>query len=135
MRHALIVFALFAIASTPVHADPVAGKAILDKVVDATNDFFAHDVERLTHEMLVIRVDPDQRSAKIGVNAGLAGYGFRLASNVTVVDGTARIAPRLALSVGSRSVDLQLPTVDVAATSYRGERGVEVRLPLLRRSF
>lgn len=138
MRNALLALVLllfFLLLAAPAHADPAAGEAILGKVVDATNGFFQHDVERLTHEMLVLRVDADQRSAKIGVNAGLAGFGFHLASSVTVVDGTARISPRLALAVDGKSLDLQLPTIDVAATSYRGERGVEVRLPLLRRAF
>jgi hypothetical protein len=119
----------------PAPEEPAFGKHVLEKVVDATNGFFEHHVDRLSHDMVVIRVDGEQQRAKLAVGAGLGGYRFRVASDVTVVDGTARVSPRLALAVAGKSLDLKLPTVDVAATEYHGERGVEVRLPVLRRTF
>lgn len=119
----------------PSQEDPAFGKRVLEKVVDATNGFFEHDLDRLSHDMVVIRIDGEHQRAKLAVGADLAGFGVHVASNVTVVDGTARLSPRLALAARGTSLNLKLPTVDVAATEYHGERGVEVRLPVLRRTF
>jgi hypothetical protein len=139
MRYVLVLLVLARTATAdPVPPPPPAsdlGKRVVEKVVDATNGFFEHNIDRLSHDLLVVRVDANEQRAKIGLGGGIGGYRLRLASNVQVVDGTARIAPRLAVAVAGRSIDLTLPTVDVAATSYRGERGVEVRLPLVRRTF
>jgi len=119
----------------PTQEEPQLGKKVLGKVVDATNGFFEHNIDRLSHDMVVIRIDGEQQRAKLAIGAGLAGFGLHVASSVTVVDGTARVSPRVALAVAGKSLDLKLPTVDVAATEYHGERGVELRLPLLRRTF
>ncbi|HUS33294.1 MAG TPA: hypothetical protein VMZ53_32550 [Kofleriaceae bacterium] len=145
MKNAVLAFVALILLATPALAEPLPdapppeesqfGKRVLEKVTDATNGFFAHHVDRLSHEMVVIRVDPEQQQANVDVHAGLLGFGVRVASNVTVVDGTARVKPRLALAVAGKSLDLRLPTIDVAATEFRGERGVEVRLPVLRRTF
>jgi hypothetical protein len=119
----------------PVQDDGAFGKQVMTKVVDATNGFFAKHVDRLSHEWVVIRVDGEKQRANVAVGAGVGGVRLRVASDVTVVDGTARVTPRLALAVAGKSLDFRLPTVDVAATEYRGERGVEVRLPVVRRTF
>jgi hypothetical protein len=121
--------------AAPVHDDGGFGKQVMTKVVDATNGFFAKHVDRLSHEWVVIRVDGEQQRAKLAIGAGLGGYRLRVASDVTVVDGTARVTPRLALAVAGKSLDVRLPTVDVAATTFRGERGVELRLPVVRGTF
>jgi hypothetical protein len=52
---------------------------------------------------------------------------LRLARNVGVFDGTAQIHTHVALRIAGKRIELQLPNVDVAPASYRGERGVEVR--------
>lgn len=142
MKTAVLSIASILLLAIPAHADPLPapeegefGKRVLSNVTDATNGFFEHHLDRLSHEMVVIRIDPEQQQAKVDVHAGLLGFGVRVASNVTVVDGTARVSPRLALAVAGKSLDLRLPTVDVAATEYHGERGVELRLPLVRRTF
>ena len=144
MKSAVLSIVPILLLAIPAHADPLPdapapeegefGKRVLAKVTDATNGFFEHHVDRLSHEMVVIRIDPEQQQAKVAVHAGIYGFGVRVASN-TVVDGTARVSPRLALAVAGKSLDLKLPTVDVAATEYHGERGVELRLPLVRRTF
>jgi hypothetical protein len=119
---------------------------LVDKVVELTNDFFDRHVDLLTYDMLKLRVDAEHRAAKIEVGGGSPRVAkLRVASNVEVVDGTARIKSRVALALGGQQLDLRLPSVDVAPSTYphrfsgerddRFERGVELRLPLLRRSF
>ena len=134
MRYLLIL----ALMTATAHADdapPATGKMV-DKVVAMTNQFLDQHVDLLTYDLLHVRVDAEHRAAKIAVGGGdKRVVKLRVAGDVEVVDGTARIHSRLAFGIGGKQIDLRLPNVDVAATSYRGERGVEVRLPLVRRSF
>ena len=129
---------LLALMTATAHADdppPATGKMV-DKVVAMTNQFLDQHVDLLTYDLLHVRVDAEHRAAKIAVGGGDKRLvKLRVAGDVEVVDGTARIHSRLAFGIGGKQIDLRLPNVDVAATSYRGERGVEVRLPLVRRSF
>jgi hypothetical protein len=133
MRYLLLLLLM----TTTARADdaPPTGK-IVDKVVAMTNQFFDQHVDLLTYDFLHLRVDAEHRAAKIAVGGGDARLlQLRVAGNVEVVDGTARIKSRVAFGIAGKRMDLRLPNVDVAPASYRGERGVEVRLPLLRRSF
>lgn len=116
-------------------APPATGK-LVDKVVAMTNQFFDQHVDLLTYDLLQLRVDAEQRAAKIAIGGGDQRLlELRVAGDVEVVDGTAHIHSRVSFALAGRKLDLRLPNVDVAAASYRGERGVEVRLPLVRRSF
>jgi hypothetical protein len=134
----LLVFAPLLALTATAHADdatPATGK-LVDKVVAMTNQFFDQHVDLLTLDMFQLRVDAEHRAAKVAVGGGDARVvKLRVAGNVEVVDGTARIHSRVAFGLAGKQLDLRLPNVDVAAASYRGERGVEVRLPLVRRSF
>ncbi len=60
---------------------------------------------------------------------------FRLASDVQFTEGLARINTKIDLSFRGRSFQLALPEMEMVPASYRGERGVEVRLPLFRRRW
>lgn len=60
---------------------------------------------------------------------------FRLASDVQFTDGLARINTKVDLSFRGRSFRFELPEMEMVPSSYRGERGVEVRLPLFRRRW
>lgn len=134
MRY-LLVLALLTNTAAADDAAHETGK-IVDKVVAMTNEFFDKHVDLLTHDMLRLRVDAGQRAAKIAIGGGdRRVLKLRVAGDVEVVDGTARIHSRVAFAIGGKQLDVRLPNVDVAAASYRGERGVEVRLPLVQRSF
>ena len=131
----LLVLVLVTATASADDAPPATGK-LVDKVVDATNRFFDQHVDLLTLDTLHVRVDAHRRAAKIAVGGGdRRVLKLRVNGDVQVVDGTAQIKPRLAFAIGGKQIDVRLPNVDVAAASYRGERGVEVRLPLLRRAF
>lgn len=60
---------------------------------------------------------------------------FRLASDVQFTEGLARINTRIDLSFRGRSLKLELPEMEMIPASYRGDRGVELRLPLFRRRW
>jgi hypothetical protein len=95
-----------------------------------------YHLDALSHETLTLRFDGRRRRAYVRLGGGEAQYlTFRLASDVHFTDGLARITTRVDLSVAGRALHLELPEVEMTPTEYHGERGVVVRLPLLRRSF
>jgi hypothetical protein len=86
--------------------------------------------------MIGMRVDSARRRAWIHVGGGNDRYlTLRIHGNLHFTDGVARVTTRLDFTVRGKRLELEMPEVDVAPTSYRGERGVEVRLPLFRRRW
>ena len=95
-----------------------------------------YHLDVLSKETLTLRFDGRRRRAHVGLRAGEAQYlTLQLASDVHFTDGLARITTRVDLTVAGRALHLELPEVEMTPTEYHGERGVVVRLPLLRRSF
>ena len=93
-------------------------------------------LDALSKETLTLRFDGRRRRAYVRLGGGETQYlTFRLASDVHFTDGLARISTRVDLSIAGRALHLELPEVEMTPTEYRGERGVVVRLPLLRRTF
>jgi hypothetical protein len=148
MRCFLVVPLLLLLTNSASADDalPAATGKMVDKVVDMTNQFLDQHVDFLTYDIVHLRVDVEHRAAKIALGGGDRRVAkLRLASNVEVVEGTARIHSRVALGLAGKQVSVPLPNVDVAPSTYphrfggehddRYERGVEVRLPLLRREF
>ena len=108
---------------------------VAERLVELGNKFFDQHVDTLSHDLLTVRIDGKQQRAQIAVGGDSKHVGLRVASNVQISDGTAHISSRLAVAIGGKRMTVRLPNVDVAPTSYRGERGVELRLPLLRKTF
>lgn len=95
-----------------------------------------HHLDLLSKETLTLRFDGRRRRASVRLGAGEAQYlTFRLASDVHFTEGLARISTRVDLSIAGHALHLELPDFEMTPTEYRGERGVMVRLPLLRRDF
>jgi hypothetical protein len=93
-------------------------------------------LDALSKETLTLRFDGRRRRAHVRFGGGETQYlTFRLASDVHFTEGLARISTRVDLSIAGRALHLELPEVEMTPTEYRGERGVVVRLPLLRRVF
>lgn len=95
-----------------------------------------YHLDLLSRDTLSLRFDGRRRRAFVRFGGGEAQYlTLRIASDVHFTEGLARISTRLDLSVAGRALHLELPEVEMAPTEYHGERGVVVRLPLLRASF
>lgn len=60
---------------------------------------------------------------------------FHFSSNVHFTQGVARINAKLSLGIAGRVIEVELPDVEMAPAEYRGDRGVEIRLPLFKRHF
>lgn len=111
------------------------GEQILDELSDLGNELGTH-LDTLSMELVALRFDGRRRRMHVGVGTGQGQYlSFRVGGELHFVDGLARVTTQVELGVAGHKLQLQLPEMEVAPTSYRGERGVEVRLPILSGRF
>jgi hypothetical protein len=119
----------------PDGAHLTLSQQITDRLTVLGNTLGYH-LDVLSKETLSLRFDGRRRRAFVRLGTGEAQYlTFRLASDVHFTEGLARITTRVDLSVAGHALRLELPELEMTPTEYHGERGVVVRLPLLRRSF
>lgn len=108
---------------------------ITDRLTLLGNTLGYH-LDVLSRETLSLRFDGRARRAYLRLGAGDAQYlTFRLASDVHFTEGLARVTTRIDLGIAGRALHVELPDVEMTPTEYHGERGVVLRLPLLRRTF
>ncbi len=99
-------------------------------------NFVGDHMNVLSHDMLTMTFDGKRRRAFFAVGGGDSRYlEFKLASDVQFFDGRAKINTRIDLAIAGKQLELELPEMEMVPASYHGERGVEVRLPLFKRSF
>lgn len=109
---------------------------IIDQLAELGNELGTH-LDLLSMELLALRVDGSGRRVHLGVGAGESGgyLSFHLGSEFHFIDGVAKVTTRIDLCIAGRDLALELPEMELAPTSYRGERGVEVRLPIIQKRF
>ena len=108
---------------------------ITNQLTELGNFMGAH-VGALSHDVVALRFDGRQRRASFRFGGGDARYlEFRLASDVQFEGGKAHISTRIDFAIAGTRMQLELPAMEMVPATYRGERGVEVRMPLFRRSF
>ena len=108
---------------------------ITDQLTELGN-FMGEHMNVLSHDVLTMTFDGRRRRAFFSIGGGDARYlEFKLASDVQFFDGRAQINTRIDLSFAGKQLELELPEMEMVPASYRGERGVEVRVPLFRRTF
>lgn len=115
-------------------------RALSDQIVEELTDLgnqLGYHLDVLSMDLLALRVDGRRRRVHFGVGAGESGgyLAFRLGSDFHFIDGVAKVTTRIDLCIAGRDLNLELPEVEVAPASYRGERGVEVRLPIWQQRF
>ena len=108
---------------------------IQDQLTELGNTVGYH-ASVLSRDMVGLTFDARRRRMQARLGGGDDQMlSFRLASNVLFTDGLARINTKIDLAFRGRSVSLELPEMEMVPASYRGERGVELRLPLFRRRW
>jgi hypothetical protein len=108
---------------------------ITDQLTELGN-FVGEHMNVLSHDMFAMTFDGRRRRAFFSVGGGDARFlEFKLASDVQFFDGRAQINAKIDLSIAGNKLELELPEMEMVPASYRGERGVEVRVPLFRRTF
>ncbi len=108
---------------------------ITDELAELGN-FIGTHVNVLSDDLLGMTFDGRSRYARIrlGTNEGSL-LRLQFDSDWHFTQGKARIHARLDLGLGDHQFHLELPDMEMAPASYRGERGVEIRLPLFERSW
>jgi hypothetical protein len=108
---------------------------ITDSLTELGN-FVGTHVNVLSDDILMMRFDGRRRYARIRFGTGEGRYlRFKFDSDWYFAQGKARMQARVDLGIGEHQFHLELPDVDMVPASYRGERGVEIRLPLFERRW
>lgn len=122
--------------SLPAATRLTLSQQITDELTELGNTLGQH-LDTLSNDLLVLQFDGRRRRARIRLGSTESDryLTFKVAGDVHFTHGVARIRATLDLGVAGHVVSLELPDVEMAPASYRGERGVEIRLPLFRRNF
>jgi hypothetical protein len=108
---------------------------IVDEVTELGN-LIGTGMNELSDDMLGLKFDGRKRRAKLRLGTGEGQYlRFRLESDWHFTQGKARIAAKLQLGIGDHQWNIELPDMEMVPANYRGDRGVEVRIPLFERSW
>jgi hypothetical protein len=108
---------------------------ITDELTELGN-FLGTHINLLSDDILGMKFDGRNRYARIRLGTGEGELlRFRLDSDWYFMQGKARVQARLDIGIGTHQFHLELPDIDMVPASYRGERGVEIRLPIFERRW
>ena len=147
-----MVLGIAAFASAPAIADDAVllaarwpsvpagrGLSLEDQITERLTELgnqLGHHLDLLSHDMFQLRVDGFHRRAHICLGGGNAEtMSLRLDGDIQFDDINARIHTRIDLTLRGRAFHLELPTFDMSPAEYRGDHGVELRLPLFEHKF
>jgi hypothetical protein len=108
---------------------------ITDQLTELGN-FIGGHVNVLSDDVLGLRFDGRARRARFRLGTGAGQFlRFKLDTDWHFTAGKARIATRIDLGLGKHEWHLELPDVEMLPSSVYGDRGVEVRLPILEKRW
>jgi hypothetical protein len=108
---------------------------ITDRLTQLGNELGRH-LDLLSHDMFQLSLDGRKRHAHVRVGGGSIGLlAVRLDGDIQFDDIDAHIHARIDLAFHGHSLQLELPDFVMSPTEYRGDYGVELRLPLFVRKF
>lgn len=108
---------------------------ITDRLTQLGNELGRH-LDLLSHDMFQLRVDGRRRQAHVRIGGGDDEVvSLRLAGDIQFDDTNAHVNARVDLAWRGHAVSLELPPFEMCPASYRGDHGVEVRLPLFVQRF
>jgi hypothetical protein len=108
---------------------------MIDHLSELGNTLGKH-MTLLSDQMIGLHVDGRAQRARLRVGTGSGHYlAFKLDSDWFFSNGKARINARVQLRLASHELDLQLPAMEMEPTSYHGEDGVMLKLPLFERRW
>jgi hypothetical protein len=108
---------------------------ITDRLTQLGNTL-GHHLDLLSHDMVQLTVDGRRRRAHVRLGGGTSELvAFRIDGDIQFDDINAHVCARIDLAFHGHAFALELPDFDVSPAEVRGDRGVEVRLPLFVRKF
>lgn len=119
----------------PINQRLSLSQQLLEQLSVLGNSLGVH-MGRLSADVVSFELDAQARTARFRVGGGDVRYlTFEVTGDIELTAGEARISPTLVLGIAGRVLRVELPEVDMVPASYRGERGVEIRIPFFRRTF
>jgi len=108
---------------------------VTDRLTELGNVLGRH-LELLSHDTFALTVDCHLRRAHLRLGAGDdQTFAVRLDSDVQFEDLNAHVRARIDLGFRGHAVHLELPDFEMSPATYRGDYGIELKLPLFARSF
>ena len=108
---------------------------ITERLTQLGNELGRH-LDLLSHDTFQLTIDCRRRRARVRLGAGDSSLlAFQFAGDIQFDDIHARVDARIDLSFHGHLLHLELPTFEMSPAEYRGDYGVEVRLPLFVRKF
>jgi hypothetical protein len=121
--------------SAPVNRGLSLEDQIMERMTQLGNELGRH-LDLLSRETFQLTVDCRGRRARVRFGAGDNDLvAFRFAGDIHFDDINARVDARIDLSFRGHLLHLELPTFEMSPAVYRGDYGVELRLPLFVRKF
>ncbi len=115
------------------------GLSLEDQITDHLTDLgnsLGHHLDLLSHDTFVLKVDGRKRRAHVRLGAGnTESLAMRVDEDIQFDDLNARCHTRIDLGFHGHSMHFELPAFDVTYADYRGDYGVELKLPLFERKF
>lgn len=119
----------------PARLGPSFSQQVLDELSYLGNELGTH-LDTLTLELLALRFDGRRHRMHVGVGTGDSRYlSLQISGDLHFTSGMAKVTTQVRLGLAGRTLSLELPEVEVEPTSFRGERGVMLRLPILQGTF
>lgn len=121
-------------ARPPRPLAPSISQRLEDELTLLGETLDAH-LQPLTFDALDLRVDGRARRARLRLGTRTRYLSLRLVGDVRFRSGLADVDAAIDLGIAGTEVRIELPAFELVPRSYLGERYVEVRVPLLKRSF
>jgi hypothetical protein len=104
--------------------------------LSALGNTLGNHMTLLSDQMIGLHVDGRGQRAQLRVGTGNGHFlSFKLDSDWFFSDGKARINAHVQLRLASHQLDVQLPAMEMEPTSYHGDDGVMLKLPLFERRW
>jgi hypothetical protein len=115
------------------------GLSLEDQVTERINQVgnqLGEHLDLLSHDMVQLHIDARHRRAHVHLECGSSQLlGLGLDSDIELDSDNALVHARLDLGFHGHSLEVPLPAVEMSPVAYRGDYGVEIKLPLFIRQF
>lgn len=152
MRSAVYALLASTLAASPAAADSTVllasrwpgvpdshALSLEDQITDRLTQLgnaLGHHLDLLSHDTLQLRVDARRRRAHLRIGAGDREHlALRLDGDIEFEDLNAHVCARFDLALRGHAVSLELPAFEMSPVSYRGDHGIELRVPLIMQRF
>ena len=108
----------------------------LTKRIDDWGNQMGRHLDRMSHDVVAIRIDAFRNHAHMRVGYGDTHFlSLHIDGDFVFHDGLASVQAHMDLAIHGHAIKLELPQFDVVPSSYGDNRYVEIRVPFFKRTF